>query len=105
MDEMLSPLPADIPEAEEAEAPYEDDEESSGEAATESAAPEEAAAPTRPRKRSAILAHADRNSVMAAVLLARDIRLVEGIWVYGQDELMTFFKSVATDLRDDAPIT
>ena len=104
MDEMLSPLPDEVSEVEDAKPSYEEDEVSSGEVAQAEPAPEENAAPSRPRKRSAILAHADRNSVMAAVLLGRDIRLVEGIWVYSQDELMTFFKSVATDLRDDAPI-
>jgi len=57
-----------------------------------------------PRRRAAIVAHADRDSVGAAVLLARDIRLLEGIWVYRQEELMTFFRSVATDLRENTPI-
>ena len=38
------------------------------------------------------------------MLLARDIRQLDGIWVYPQQELMTFFRSVATDLRDDTPI-
>ncbi|MEZ7978245.1 MAG: hypothetical protein QMC74_00925 [Myxococcota bacterium] len=57
-----------------------------------------------PRKRSAILVHADPDSVMAAVLLARDIRQLDGLWVYPQEDLMTFFRSIATDLRDDTPI-
>lgn len=57
-----------------------------------------------PRRRSAILVHADRDSLFAAVLLARDIRQLEGLWVYPQSELMTFFRSVATDLREDVPI-
>jgi len=57
----------------------------------------------RPR-RAAILAHADRHSLAAAMLLAREARQVEGIWVYPQDELMTFFRSVTTDLRDDVTI-
>ncbi|NNL65035.1 MAG: hypothetical protein HKP30_02215, partial [Myxococcales bacterium] len=57
----------------------------------------------RPRK-AAVLAHADRHSIAAAMLLAREARQVEGIWVYPQDELMTFFRSVATDLRDDVTI-
>jgi len=60
--------------------------------------------PPKPRRRAAIVAHADRDSLLAAVLLARDVRLVEGIWVYPQAELMTFFRSVATDLRDETPI-
>jgi hypothetical protein len=57
-----------------------------------------------PRRRAAIVAHADRDSVAAAVLLARDIRQVEGFWVYPQEDLMTFFRSVATDLRQETPI-
>src|SRR5690606_1923238 len=69
------------------------------------AAPEVAAAPPRPpRRRAAFLAHADRESIAAAVLLARETRLVEGIWIYPQQDLMTFFRGVATDLRDDTPI-
>jgi hypothetical protein len=42
--------------------------------------------------------------VFAAVVLARDLRLLEGLWVYPQAELMTFFRGVATDLREDTPI-
>ena len=56
------------------------------------------------RRRVAIVAHADRDSVLAAVLLARELRLVEGIWVYTQAELMSFFRGGATDLRDETPI-
>ena len=63
-----------------------------------------APAPQLPRRRAAFLAHADRDSVAAAVLLARDLRMVEGIWVYPQADLMTFFRSVATDLREETPI-
>jgi hypothetical protein len=59
--------------------------------------------PARPR-RAAILAHADRDSVAAATLLARDLRLLEGIWVYPQSELMTFFRGVTPDLREETPI-
>ncbi len=57
-----------------------------------------------PRKRSAILVHADPDSLLSAILLARDIRQLEGLWIYPQAELMTFFRSIATDLRDDTPI-
>jgi len=57
-----------------------------------------------PRGRAVILAHADRSSIIAAVLLARDVRQVEGIWIYPQSELMTFFRGVATDLRENTPI-
>jgi len=57
-----------------------------------------------PRRRAAILACDNRDSLLAAVLLARDLRLVEGIWVYPQSELMTFFRGVVTDQRDDTPL-
>ena len=60
--------------------------------------------PELPRKRSAIVAHADRDSIVAAVLIARDVRSIDGLWVYPQDELMSFFRGVATDLSDDTPI-
>jgi hypothetical protein len=66
--------------------------------------PEVAPPPRPPRRRAAFLAHADRESIGAAVLLARETRLVEGIWVYPQVDLMTFFRGVATDLREDTPI-
>ena len=56
------------------------------------------------RGRAAILVHGDRDSLLSAVLLARDIRQLEGLWIYPQEELMTFFRSIATDLRDDTPI-
>ncbi len=64
--------------------------------------PEEVRRP--PRGRAVILAHADRNSILAAVLLARDVRQLEGLWIYPQSELMTFFRGVATDLRENTPI-
>jgi hypothetical protein len=64
--------------------------------------PEEVRRP--PRGRAVILAHADRSSIIAAVLLARDVRQVEGFWIYPQSELMTFFRGVATDLRENTPI-
>ena len=50
------------------------------------------------------MAHADRDSLVAALLSAGDIRVVEGLWVYPQSELMTFFRAVTTDLREDTPI-
>jgi len=118
----LVPL-AEVPEVEEAPEPsYEDEDETDeGESPEEArirqerearrrariakTEPEPSAPPPRPlRRRAAILAHADRDSIGAAVLLAREIRLVEGIWIYPQADLMTFFRSVATDLRDEAPI-
>ncbi|HEY8493066.1 MAG TPA: hypothetical protein VIN04_04185, partial [Myxococcota bacterium] len=65
------------------------------------AEPEPTPPPRPPRRRAAFLAHADRESIGAAVLLARETRLVEGIWIYPQNDLMTFFRGVATDLRED----
>jgi hypothetical protein len=94
---------------------YDDADESASEAtvqtapSTDAAAAEEAEAkpestPRRPRRRAAFVVHADRRSLIAGLLLARDVRLVEGIWVYPQVELMTFFRSVATDLHEQTPI-
>jgi hypothetical protein len=37
-------------------------------------------------------------------LLAREMRQLEGVWIYPQEDLMTFFRAVATDLREDTPI-
>jgi hypothetical protein len=60
--------------------------------------------PELPRGRAAILAHADRRSILGALLLAREVRSIEGLWIYPQSELMTFFRGVATDLRASTPI-
>ena len=120
--EDLVPL-AEVPEVEESPEPaYEDEDEPDEEESPEEARvrlerearrrariaktePEPTPpAPRPPRRRAAILAHADRDSLGAAVLLAREIRLLEGLWIYSQADLMTFFRSVATDLREDTPI-
>ncbi len=116
----LEDLGEDVPDFEAEPAPrYEEDEE--GEEDREAEAGEErqprtrsrapsplpevvADVPKLARRRSAILAHADRDSIVAAVLIARDIRMLEGLWVYPQSELMNFFRGAATDLRDDTPI-
>jgi hypothetical protein len=120
----LVPLASELPEVEETLPSYDDDEEFQGEerereedwvrerelrrrARIAKASPEPLPVeqPRRPpRRRSAIVVHADRDSVAAGVLLARDIRLIEGFWVYPQEDLMTFFRSVATDLRPETPI-
>jgi hypothetical protein len=116
----LAPLAEEAVGGDEGETavPYEEEEEEAGEEdwAQEREArrrarlakitpePEREEAPRRPRRRSAFVVHADRDSLAAGILLARDIRLVEGFWVYPQAELMTFFRSVATDLRPDTPI-
>jgi hypothetical protein len=118
-DETLAPLSADAPDLEVAEEPVYDEEEDPDEASAEQEFEEPAervrvaevapvaepeAPPRPPRRRSAFVAHADRVSVLSAILLARDIRLVESFRIYPQDELMTFFRNVATDLREETPI-
>jgi hypothetical protein len=122
----LHPLADDLPEIEEEPVPsYDDEEEFAGEplgddererrerelrrrARIAKAAPEvepaPAPAPQLPRRRAAFIAHADRDSLAAAIVLARDLRLVEGFWVFPQADLMTFFRGVATDLRGETPI-
>jgi hypothetical protein len=114
----LAPLAEEIPDAEESLSDYEDEEDLGEEndwaqeremrrrarLAKMTPEPEPEEPPKRRRRRSAIVAHADRDSVAAAVLLARDLRLVESFWVYPQAELMTFFRSVATDLGAETPI-
>jgi hypothetical protein len=122
-DETLPALADDLPEVEVPELSYEDEdpaEEGDAEAdgarkerelrrrarlaKTVDRTPPPEAAPRTPRRRAAFVAHADRQSVLTAVLLARDARLVEGFWVYPQEDLMTFFRSIATDLREETPI-
>lgn len=117
----------DVPDFEIASAPvYEDDDEENDEDSGEgeadgkaksgkgesradrpapAPAPEpEAEVPRLPRGRGAIIAHSDVDSLAAAVLLARDIRVLDGLWIYPQDELMNFFRNVTTDLREDTAI-
>lgn len=119
-DGALVPLD-DVPEVEEPEVPAYEDEEDRDEGDAESdrarrerelrrrarvakTAVTEDEVPRAPRRRAAFVAHADPVSLLTAVVLARDVRLVEGFWVYPQADLMTFFRSVATDLRDETPI-
>ncbi|MDG2050357.1 MAG: hypothetical protein P8M78_09365 [Myxococcota bacterium] len=117
IEDTLSDLPdelesAALPErrrgADSGEAEDEDEEEETLSAALSMgspvASPESSTESSRPRRRAVIVACADRDSLLAAVLLARDIRLLEGLWVYPQDELMSFFRETATDLGGDVPI-
>ena len=120
IDDVSSLLDDDAPDLEEAlpEPTYEEDESDADDSGDKSRIEREkrrlsrrsakADAPVEParapRRRAAIVACDDRDSLLAAILLARDVRLLEGIWVYPQSELMTFFRSVTTDLRDDTPI-
>lgn len=120
LEEILARLAGDVPDLEEGtELKYEDEDDASDEEGGSDDSRLEAEKRRRarkggggdsdddrpaPRRRSAIVVHGDRDSVLSAMLLARDIRQVEGIWVYPQSDLMTFFRSVATDLRDETPI-
>lgn len=122
LDLAITPLSDDAPDFEvEAPAPSYDDEEDLGEDVSEDtkrnlerekrrrarhspSLPAVEAPRPPPRKRAAILACDDRDSLLSAILLARELRLVEGLWVYPQAELMTFFRGVVTDLRDDTPL-
>jgi hypothetical protein len=117
LSEILARLADDVPDFEGGEVKYDDEEEveDDGNSASASAQRESRRRARRgedgddegrpqPRRRSAILVHADPDSLLAAVLLARDIRQIEGMWIYPQEELMTFFRSIATDLREDTPI-
>ena len=120
LEEILARLTSDEPDfetGESAEASYDDDDEENDEDDGQSASrpartsgrssqTDDSADSGRPTARgpAAILVHGDRDSLLAAILLARDIRQLEGIWIYPQDELMTFFRSIATDLREDTPI-
>ena len=109
VDELLADLPEGVLETEAvAEPAYDDSEDSDSEPVAQPDPVEvvssQPAAGPQPRRRVAIVAHADRDSLLAAILLARDIRLVVGIWVYPQAELMTFFRGVVTDLKEETPI-
>jgi hypothetical protein len=117
LSEILSRLPDEVPEYEAAEPRYDDEEEEDGETPARAFRGEgrsrgrqeddeesEDALRAAARRRCAILVHADPDSLLAAILLARDVRQLEGLWIYPQSELMTFFRSIATDLRDDMPI-
>lgn len=106
----IVPLSPGAPELAAKPAPsYEEDEEAEGGDAVEETTPapepdlDEPTPRARPR-RAGILVHADRDSIAAGILLAREARQLEGLWVYPQSELMTFFRSVAIDLPEDAQI-
>jgi hypothetical protein len=118
VDEGALALVEDVPEVEEEPEPpaYEEEDEEPDDADPDaerarrardqrrSARVEKPAELPPPRRRAAFLAHADPVSLLSAVVLARDVRLVESFWVYPQADLMTFFRSVATDLREETPM-
>lgn len=115
-EDALAPLAADVVELEEETPRYEDEEDADeGDDEADRARRERElrrrertekldTPPPAPRRRAAFVAHADPVSILTAVVLARDVRLVESFWVYPQSELMTFFRSVATDLREETPV-
>ncbi|MBW2289599.1 MAG: hypothetical protein JRG90_17485 [Deltaproteobacteria bacterium] len=116
--ETLAPLD-DVPELDEMRAPdYEEDDEEDSDLVRrrreaeerarddgfeQAAGEEEDEKLSLPRKRAAIVVHADRGSLISGVMLARDLRQIEGFWVYRQEDLMTFFRGVATDLFTASP--
>ena len=57
-----------------------------------------------PRRRAVIVSAGDRDSLLSAVLLARDVRLLEGVWIYKQSDLMNFFREVMPDIQEGVPI-
>jgi len=115
-EDTLAPLSAEMVELEEETPTYEDEDDADeGDAEADRArrerelrrrarAAKPETPPPTPRRRAAFVAHADPVSILTAVVLARDVRLVESFWVYPQSELMTFFRNVATDLREGTPI-
>ncbi len=56
------------------------------------------------RPRAAIVAQNTRESILAALVLARERRHVVQFWVCRQDQLMDFFKTGATDLDENVDI-
>ncbi len=73
----------------------------------EEADPEQVLERTPPpprRPRAAIVVRNDFDSILAALVLARERRNVVLFWVCRQDELMDFFKGKATDLSESVDI-
>ncbi len=58
----------------------------------------------RRRARAAIVVHADPESILAGLVLARDRRSTTNFWVYKQAELMDFFRGPANDIQDNVDI-
>ncbi|MFQ5515671.1 MAG: hypothetical protein ACE5FG_14755 [Myxococcota bacterium] len=60
--------------------------------------------PRRRNPRAAIVAHADFDSILAALVLARDRRSVVSFRVLRQDDLMDFFRGPANDLAENVDL-
>jgi hypothetical protein len=56
------------------------------------------------RQRAVIVTHADPDSILAGLVVARDRRTILGFYVCGQDGLMDFFRTRGTDLPDNADL-
>ncbi len=60
--------------------------------------------PLRRRPRAALCVRNDPDSILAALVLARERRHVSFFYVCGQEQLMDFFRGRATDLEDSADL-
>jgi hypothetical protein len=59
----------------------------------------------RPRRaRAAIVVRNEEESILAALILARERRHVVMFWVCNQEQLMDFFKTAATDLGENVDV-
>lgn len=68
------------------------------------AEPVEVAPPRARRQRAAILVRDEPESIMAALVLARDRRTIVSFRVAPQEGLMDFFKGPATDIADNVDV-
>ena len=68
------------------------------------AEPVEVSPPRARRQRAAILVRDDSDSILAALVLARDRRTIVSFRVAPQEGLMDFFKGPATDIADNVDV-
>jgi hypothetical protein len=68
------------------------------------AEPVEVSPPRARRQRAAILVRDDSDSILAALVLARDRRTIVSFRVASQEGLMDFFKGPATDIADNVDV-
>jgi hypothetical protein len=64
----------------------------------------EAEPPRRRRSRAAIVVRSDSDSILAALVLARDRRNIVSFRVIDQEALMDFFRGPATDIPDNTDV-
>jgi hypothetical protein len=60
--------------------------------------------PRQRRQRAALAVHNDADSILAALVLARERRHIVFFYVCGQDELMDFFRGKATDVDENSDL-